>query len=65
MTVLFPLSQQQSGATGVLRPTGSTHAFRLKSDGSSGDGERVRFVVNESGKVIALFVAGWESRRVE
>ena len=63
--VSLPLSQQQHGATGVSRPTGFTHVFRLESDGSSVDGEKVRFVVNSSGAVTAVFVAGQESRRVE
>lgn len=65
LMVLFPLSQPQNGATGVLRPTGSTHVFRLESDGSSVDGDPVRFVVNGAGEVTALFYAGQESRRVE
>ncbi len=64
LMVLFPLSQQQNGATGVLRPTGSAHVFRLESDGSSADADRVRFVVNDAGEVTAVFVAGQESRRV-
>ena len=62
--VLFPLSQQRNGATGVLRPTGAAHVFRLESDGSSADADRVRFVVNDAGEVTAVFVAGQESRRV-
>ena len=65
LMVLLPLSQQQNGATGVLRPADSAHVFRLVSDGSSVDGEKVRFVVNSSGAVTAVFVAGQESRRVE
>ena len=64
LMVLFPVSQQQNGATGVLRPTGSTHVFRLESDRSSADGDRVRFVVNDAGLVTAVFVAGRESPRV-
>ena len=65
LMVLLPLSQQQNGATGVLRPADSAHVFRLVSDGSSVDGEKARFVVNGSGAVTAVFVAGQESRRVE
>ena len=65
LVVLFPLSPQQDIATGVLRPTGSLHAFVLESDGPSADGEYVRFVVNGAGEVTAVFVAGHESRRVE
>ncbi len=64
LVVLFPLSQQQNGATDVLRPTGSTHVFRLESSGSSADGDRVRFAVNDAGEATAVFVAGRESRRV-
>ena len=64
LTVLFPSSQRQNGGIGVLRPTGSTHVFRLESDGSSIDGDRVRFVVNDAGQVTSVFVAGQESRRV-
>ena len=64
LMILFPLSQQQNGAIGVLRPTGSTHVFRLESDRSSADGERVRFVLNDAGEVTAVLVAGRESRRV-
>lgn len=64
LVVLFPLSQHQHGATGVLRPTGSTHVFRLESDGSRWDAERVRFVVNDAAEATAVFVAGRESRRV-
>ena len=63
--VSLPLSQQQHGATGVLRPAGSTHVFRLERDGSSADGERVRFVANDPREVTAVFIAGQESRRVE
>ena len=65
LMVLLPLSQQQNGATGVLRPADSAHVFRLESDGSSAGGEKVRFVVNGSGAATAVFVAGQESRRVE
>ncbi len=65
LVILFPTSPQQDIATGVLRPTGSTHAFVLENDGSSADGKRVHFEVNESGKVTSVFVAGRESRRVE
>ena len=65
LVVLFPLSPQQDIATGVLRPTGSLHAFVLERDGPSADGEYVRFVVNGAGEVTAVFVAGHESRRVE
>ncbi len=65
LMALLPLSQQQNGVTGLLRPTGSAHVFRLVSDGSSADGQRVRFVVNGMGEVTAVFVAGQESRRVE
>lgn len=64
LTMLFPSFQRQSGGIGVLRPTGSTHIFRLESDGSRTDGARVRFVVNDAGQVISVFVAGQESRRV-
>ena len=64
LTMLFPSFQRQSGGIGVLRPTGSTHIFRLESDGSRTDGDRVRFVVNDSGEVTSVFVAGQESRRV-
>lgn len=65
LMVLFPLSQQQDIATGVLRPTGFTHVFRLESDELSVDEDGVRFVVNGTGEVTALFVAGRESHRVE
>lgn len=65
LVVLFPLSRQQVVASGVLTPTGATHVFRLETDGSSADGEEVRFVVNNAGEVIAMFVAEQESRRVE
>ena len=65
LMVLLPLSQQQNGAAGVLRPADSAHVFWLESDGSSADGEKVRLVVNGSGAVTAVFVAGQESRRVE
>ncbi len=65
LLVLLPLSQQQNGAAGVLRPADSAHVFRLESDGSSADGEKVRFVVNGSGAATTVFVAGQESRRVE
>ena len=65
LLVLLPLSQQQNGATGVLRPADSAHVFRLESDGSSADGEKVRFVVNSSGAATTVFVAGQEFRRVE
>lgn len=64
LTVLFPSSQRQNGGIGVLRPTGSTHVFRLESDGSRTDGDWLRFVVNDSGEVTSVFVAGQESRRV-
>ena len=64
LTVLFPSSQRHNGGIGVLRPTGSTHIFRLESDGSRTDGDRVRFVVNDTGKATAVFVAGRASRRV-
>lgn len=64
LAVLFPLSRQRNGATGVLRPTGSTHVFRVESGGSSADGDRVHFVVKDIGKATAVFVAGRESRRV-
>ena len=64
LTMLFPSFQWHNGGIGVLRPTGSTHIFRLESDGSSTDGDRVRFVVNDTGKATAVFVAGHESRRV-
>ena len=65
LVVLFPLSRQQVVATSVLQPTGTTHVFVLESDGSSVDGDRVRFVVNDAGEVTSVFVAGQESRRVE
>ena len=65
LMVLFPLSQQQNGATGVLRRTGSTHVFRLESDGSSADRERVRFVLNDAGETTGVFIADREYRRVE
>lgn len=65
LMALFPISQQQIGVAGVLRPTGSTHVFRLQSDGLSADGERVRFVVNDVGQVTAVLVAGRERRRVD
>lgn len=64
LVVLFPLSQQQSGAAGVLRQTGSTHEFQLEDDGSRADENRVRFVVNDAGRVTSVFFAGQESRRV-
>ncbi len=64
LTVLFPASQRHNGGIGVLRPTGSTHVFRLESDGSRTDRDRVRFVVNDTGEVTAVFVAGRESQRV-
>lgn len=65
LTVLFPSFQRESGGIGVLRPTGSTHIFRLESDGSSVDEDWVRFVVDGTGEVTALFYAGHESRRVK
>ena len=65
LTVLFPAFQRESGGIGVLRPTGSTHVFRLESDGSRTDGDRVLFVVNDAGQVTSVFFAGQESRRVE
>ena len=49
----------------VLGPTDSSHLFRVESHGSSVDGANVRFVVNSSSAVTAVFVAGQESRRVE
>lgn len=64
LTVLFPSSQRHNGGIGVLRPTGSTHIFRLESDGSGTNGDRVRFVVNDAGQVTAVVVAGKESRRL-
>ena len=63
--VLLPLAQQQNGATGALRPTDSAHVFRLETDGSSADRERVRFVVNDAGETTGVFIAGREYRRVE
>lgn len=64
LTVLFPSSQPQRGGIGMLRPTDSTHVFRLESDGSRPDRDRVRFVVNDAGQVTSVFVSGQESRRV-
>ena len=64
LVVLFPLSRQQVVATGVLQPTGTTHVFVLEGDGSSVNGDRVRFAVNDAGEVTSVFVAGLESRRV-
>ena len=65
LVVIFPFSHDRDGSMAVLGPTDSSHLFRVESDGSSVDGEKVRFVVNSSGAVTAVFVAGQESRRVE
>ncbi len=65
LVVILPFSHDRDGSVIVLRSTDSSHLFRLVSDGSSVDGEKVRFVVNSSGAVTAVLVAGQESRRVE
>ena len=64
LVVLFPLARQQVLATGVLQPTGTTHVFVLESDGSSVDGEQVRFVVNDESEMTTVFVEDRELRRV-
>ena len=65
LVMILPVSHDRDGSMVVLRPTDSSHLFRVESDGSSVDGEKVRLVVNGSGAATAVFVAGQESRRVE
>ena len=64
LVMILPFSHDRDGSMAVLGPTDSSHLLRVESDESSVDGEKVRFVVNGSGAVTAVFVAGEEYRRV-
>ena len=58
LVAILPFSHDRDGSMAVLGPTDSSHRFKVESDGSSVDGEKVRFVVHGSGAATAVFVAG-------